>query len=573
MSIDNSNIAEDVKVLMLKGEKGETGYPTQEQVNEALSEMGDTLVNPWMDANADVPIDAWLDDHPEATTTVQDDSLTTAKYKDKSVTTSKLDDESVTEDKLNDDIAKVYHAGKFVDNLELDDIGFLTMYDSGYTSLQGICVVDDQYLVVCRYSGDNRILQVYDVINKTLVKNNEFTDSQIGHVNSLTYDDGYVYLATLNATYDIVKLQFDSEDGTLTYDSVVYSHGIQAKNIAVYNGEFWMAGRRTTGSAYRFYKTTDFETVELAFETDFSNSVGELDEQGLAVNEEYVFIPFSQYPPDTNTPTLERMEEKIMVCKHDGTLVKVLSYPRVSYGEIEDVDIIILNDQPYLFIGTNQNDEHVSCVWTSRLFTFTKNNPILKKPKFKGKYNSTRFYIWVDSENGTPFADGNQTNPFKDLPSALLFARNTGVACSLILLGTFSDTITIRSMPAPMEVNLSANTKIKELSIRECSQIYINASDTSELAHLYVDHSSVFSRGLLPFTKGDNNYTEAMAINRSTVIIQAGAITGYSRVATLNTAILNCQYASTDATTVVVKVAGYSSLACLNNKLYGITLA
>ena len=33
---------------------------------------------------------AWLEDHPEATTTVQDDSLTTAKYKDHSVTRAKL---------------------------------------------------------------------------------------------------------------------------------------------------------------------------------------------------------------------------------------------------------------------------------------------------------------------------------------------------------------------------------------------------------------------------------------------------------------------------------------------------
>lgn len=38
-----------------------------------------------------VAVDEWLAEHPEATTTVQDDSLTTAKYKDGSVTPAKLD--------------------------------------------------------------------------------------------------------------------------------------------------------------------------------------------------------------------------------------------------------------------------------------------------------------------------------------------------------------------------------------------------------------------------------------------------------------------------------------------------
>lgn len=45
-------------------------------------------------------IRAWLVEHPEATTTVQDDSLTTPKYKDGSVTTAKMADGSVTADKL-----------------------------------------------------------------------------------------------------------------------------------------------------------------------------------------------------------------------------------------------------------------------------------------------------------------------------------------------------------------------------------------------------------------------------------------------------------------------------------------
>ena len=51
-----------VRILMLKGEKGDVGYPTDEQVYEA--------------------VDEWLTAHPEATTTVQDNSLTWVKFND-----------------------------------------------------------------------------------------------------------------------------------------------------------------------------------------------------------------------------------------------------------------------------------------------------------------------------------------------------------------------------------------------------------------------------------------------------------------------------------------------------------
>ena len=44
----------------------------------------------------------WLEDHPEATTTVQDDSLTTAKLKNGAVTTAKLADGAVTSGKIAD---------------------------------------------------------------------------------------------------------------------------------------------------------------------------------------------------------------------------------------------------------------------------------------------------------------------------------------------------------------------------------------------------------------------------------------------------------------------------------------
>lgn len=76
-----------VKTLMLKGEKGDISYPTDGQVQDAVG--------------------AWLTEHPEATTTVEDGSITQEKLspdihfgvQDGDVTTPKIADGAVTPDK------------------------------------------------------------------------------------------------------------------------------------------------------------------------------------------------------------------------------------------------------------------------------------------------------------------------------------------------------------------------------------------------------------------------------------------------------------------------------------------
>lgn len=69
-----------------------------ETLNEGGLELKDDVIA--------VNVEDWLDTHPEATTTVQDDSLTTAKYKDGSVTTPKLADGAVTSAKVDADFLK-----------------------------------------------------------------------------------------------------------------------------------------------------------------------------------------------------------------------------------------------------------------------------------------------------------------------------------------------------------------------------------------------------------------------------------------------------------------------------------
>ena len=56
-----------------------------------------------IEANVSESVSNWLEEHPEATTTVQDGAVTTPKLADGAVTTPKLANGSVTDDKLADD--------------------------------------------------------------------------------------------------------------------------------------------------------------------------------------------------------------------------------------------------------------------------------------------------------------------------------------------------------------------------------------------------------------------------------------------------------------------------------------
>lgn len=82
MARGDTTRVENVKIVMLKGEKGDPTPPTDEQVVEALETMGEPWVDAWLDDNASGPVGDWLDDHPDATTTVQDGAISEVKLND-----------------------------------------------------------------------------------------------------------------------------------------------------------------------------------------------------------------------------------------------------------------------------------------------------------------------------------------------------------------------------------------------------------------------------------------------------------------------------------------------------------
>jgi len=78
-------------------------------------------------------VDNWLDEHPEATTTVEDGAVTTAKLYDEAVTTAKIDDEAVTTGKVADGAItddKLASAGIKAEVADLkSDLGRVNVYE------------------------------------------------------------------------------------------------------------------------------------------------------------------------------------------------------------------------------------------------------------------------------------------------------------------------------------------------------------------------------------------------------------------------------------------------------------
>ena len=82
-------------------------FPKFGELGQVLSTLADGTVK-WedpvvpSDEQAEEVITQWLDDHPEATTTVQDGAITTPKLANASVTTAKIVDSAITTAKIND---------------------------------------------------------------------------------------------------------------------------------------------------------------------------------------------------------------------------------------------------------------------------------------------------------------------------------------------------------------------------------------------------------------------------------------------------------------------------------------
>lgn len=114
---------------------------------EALDEKVDNFIADTEPIIRD-EVSSWLDEHPEATTTVQDNSLTTAKYMDGSVTNEKIHDHTLTEIKFSPELVEKYYNVPFrrsLDNMTViqQDTAYFIEDFSHHIAFPSVCDAGD----------------------------------------------------------------------------------------------------------------------------------------------------------------------------------------------------------------------------------------------------------------------------------------------------------------------------------------------------------------------------------------------------------------------------------------------
>lgn len=180
-----------------------------------------------------VAVDEWLAEHPEATTTVQDNSLTTAKYVDGSVTESKIAKEAVTPSKLDRAYSTTADLASVNANLT-NELNVLDARMDEFASLPEGSTSGNAELLDIRVGADGRTYQSAGgaVRGQVADLKSEFGDNaqwhgglfQLGQANaSGGITPNGTRLVTTNILYTDYPLTLQIEDGyragTVYYDA------------------------------------------------------------------------------------------------------------------------------------------------------------------------------------------------------------------------------------------------------------------------------------------------------------------------------------------------------------------
>lgn len=153
-------------------------------------------------------VDAWLTAHPEATTTVLDNSLTTPKYQDQSVTGAKIADGAITLEKISNSLLKVIQESMIQYDLDGTIINARKMkpssydrsvlsrklisdyqYSTDYTTIQSACYIDSTARVLLGMSRTDKSLASITVLNANMdTVINRVAGLDFGHCNDMTYN-------------------------------------------------------------------------------------------------------------------------------------------------------------------------------------------------------------------------------------------------------------------------------------------------------------------------------------------------------------------------------------------------
>ena len=429
-------------------------------------------------------------------------------------------------------------SARFADSNDLKSSALLILSDPDYGSTQGMCVAENRYIIVGRYRKDGaKDLMVYDVIEKKIKASNVFfksdpdaadsgTNVDLGHMNGLAYYDGYIYVPRIGDDRGIIRLKFN-EDCSIVFDSAVYTAGMgkpTPSNISCYAGSlYWTAYGSKNGQFDVYRSVNGNENIELAFSSDFGGLVTTnlLSKQGMAFDGNYLYFAFSgrlNVPSagyGTDWQKLVRNTEKIIITTCSGRIVKTLTFPRGSYGEIEDVDTIKLGNSTYLIISCNQNDDGVACVYAVPLFQDTTPSGYLEVSNMDRSFYQDRqeFIVYCDNavciEDGSynpmksnPFASGLTQDRFTSVYAALNYIKRLGCPVKLYITGEYGDLV-FKNLPAGISFVFD-DASVKSLSFTQCPGITLEGKNKAVLGSLKAEKSVILVASGVSLIK---NYT------------------------------------------------------------------
>lgn len=497
--------------------------------------------------------------------------------------------------------SKYINKSQFVDNIDMKQIPLIAETRSGYSSSQGMCVVENKYVVVCRYykvdsesDYQGRALLVYDIVSKTYLGESRFTRNQLGHVNSLSYFDGFIYVGTggeLN--HVVVKLRINLNTFEITYDSIafqtsdyqIYSFAINS-NYSYFIGYSNLTRRNVLCKFENFENILELATIVTQNVYDASQDIIGGSIQGLAVDDEFIYVPLSG---KTGSNDYSLLQEIIIVYNQIGEIVTFFKYLRGSYGELEDVDIVTFRNSKYILINTNVSNFAYNEIFSNKLYTFCEPVRWLEPFRIDSGTDGSNEYLklYVDGSVDDPFAIGSQNRPFSQISYAALlsnrFMRSTKIYASNIN----QDYTQIYQNVAKIIIVFVGENHINQNMLLENSKIQIESdSNTSGYVTVggraLVTDSELLVVSGLKFVGQDRRIDSPILAHRSTI---RGSISmnnvdssKYQCILDVRRSSVNLSLLDNNNSIPVVFVGSSgtvyinSSTIVVNDNLYGLTL-
>ena len=184
---------------------------------DMLIKIVDELQKEWKDFTVDwskdvaEQVDKWLEEHPEATTTVLDGSISTVKLADNAVTFDKVSNDlldGIYENLKIDDINSVEIRKKLLKNssygrefISRKPLGYYTNYDNNYVWLQSAEYVDSTNHIILGFtSSDYTLGMLVEIGTDFETVYNRVSGLSLGHLNDMAYNPNTnkLYIATMD---------------------------------------------------------------------------------------------------------------------------------------------------------------------------------------------------------------------------------------------------------------------------------------------------------------------------------------------------------------------------------------